>query len=149
MNPKYYSNLSPTNALKQIAMVEKSRRLYKKGQYYTRPKLNYPKKTSSHIVRAKKLYGTTIKPSRTLAKRTGCSMQALQQIVRKGEGAYYSSGSRPSQTPQSWAYARLASAVSGGNAAKVDFHIIKTCDPTKPAFQLATRKTRRRSNSPF
>ena len=46
-------------------------------------------------------------------------------------------------------YARLASAVSGGNAAKVDFHIIKTCDPTKPAFQLATRKTRRRSNSPF
>jgi hypothetical protein len=149
MNLKYYSNLSPTNALKQIAMVEKSRRLYKKGQYYNRTKLNYPKKTSSHIIRAKKLYGTAIKPSRALAERTGCSIQAMNEIVRKGEGAYYSSGSRPSQTPQSWAYARLASSVSGGNAAKVDFHIIKTCDPTKPAFQLATKRIRRRSNSPF
>jgi len=69
----------------------------------------------------------------------------LQKIVNKGEGAYFSSGSRPNQTPQSWGIARLASAVTGGKAAIVDYHIIEDgCDHKKRAFKLAnkTRKNR-------
>jgi hypothetical protein len=70
----------------------------------------------------------------------------LRQIVRKGEGAYYSSGSRPNQTPQSWGNARLASSITGGNASAVDFHILdKECDHHKPAYRLA-QKLRKYTN---
>jgi hypothetical protein len=133
----YYNKLSSKDEKKQISMIEKSRRMYKKGKYFTRNKLNYPTKISPHIIRAQKLYGVKIIPSKELAEKTGCSLSALKQIVKKGEGAYYSSGSRPSQTAHSWAYARLASAVSGGKASKVDFHILKTCNKTKKAYKLA------------
>ena len=107
-------------------MLLKSRRLYKKGKYYTRTKLaSYPHKVSSHIQDAQRIYGlTTIQPNKQLSKATGCSVKALKKIVNKGEGAYFSSGSRPNQTPQSWGIARLASAVTGGKAAVVDYKII-------------------------
>jgi len=42
--------------------------------------------------------------------------KGVKQIVKKGKGAYYSSGSRPNQIPHSWGYTRLASAITGGNA---------------------------------
>jgi hypothetical protein len=75
-----------------------------------------------------------------MAKKTGCTLAALKHIVKKGEGAYYSSGSRPNQTPQSWGLARLASAVTGGNAAIADYAILQQgCDPTKKALKLARR----------
>jgi hypothetical protein len=135
----YYGQLSKSNKDKQIEMIKKSRQMYKQGKYFTRKKLNYPVKISPHIIRAQKLYGTKIIPSKELVSKTGCSLKALQQIVKKGKGAYYSSGSRPSQTAHSWAYARLASAISGGKASKVDYHILKTCNKSKKAFQLAIK----------
>ena len=68
----------------------------------------------------------------------------LKQIIRKGEGAYYSSGSRPNQTARSWGVARLASAITGGKASAVDFHIIdKGCSHTKKAFKLARRNLKK------
>jgi hypothetical protein len=139
INKKYYNHLSQKDKKKQLAMIQKSKKMYKKGKYFTRTKLDYPIKVSPHIVRAQKLYGTKIIPSKELSLKTGCSMNALKQIVKKGEGAYYSSGSRPSQTAHSWAYARLASAISGGKASKVDFHILKTCNKTKKAYKLAIK----------
>jgi hypothetical protein len=139
INKKYYNHLSQKDKKKQLAMIAKSKKMYKKGKYFTRTKLDYPVKVSPHIIRAQKLYGTKIIPSKELSSKTGCSMNALNQIVKKGEGAYYSSGSRPSQTAHSWAYARLASAISGGKASKVDFHILKTCNKTKKAYKLAIK----------
>jgi len=41
----------------------------------------------------------------------------------KAKGAYFSGGSRPNQTPSSWAYARLASVIVGGPARKIDIKI--------------------------
>jgi hypothetical protein len=35
-------------------------------------------------------------------------------------GAYYSSGSRPNQTPMSWGRARLASVIMGGPSRRID-----------------------------
>ena len=66
-----------------------------------------------------------IAPSRELARKTGCSLKGLKAIEKKGIGAYYSSDSRPNQTAQSWGRARLASAITGGKSAAVDFHIIE------------------------
>ena len=78
-----------------------------------------------------------IRPSPELARKTKCSLSALKQIVRKGEGAFYSSGSRPNQSPQSWAYARLASAITGGKAANVDRRIIeKGCKKSSKVFKM-------------
>jgi len=142
MNPRYIpSQLSRTDKKKQRTMLLKSRRMYKKGKYYTRKPLDsYKSKTSNHIVNARRIYGVTqVAPNKELAAKTGCPVSALKAIVRKGEGAYYSSGSRPNQTPQSWGVARLASSITGGKAAKVDFHIIKECKHNKPAYKLASK----------
>ena len=132
-------SLSKRDALAQKKMLLKSRKLYAQHQYYTRKKIAYSHKTSSHIQNAKKMYNVdAIVPSQELSNKTGCTMSALQQIVKKGEGAYYSSGSRPNQTPHSWGYARLASALTSGKAAAVDFDILKDgCDHNKKAFKLA------------
>jgi len=116
--------------------------MYKKHKYYTRkPVASYKHKTSKHIVNAQRIYNVkNLAPNKELATKTGCSVAALKAIVRKGEGAYYSSGSRPNQTAQSWGIARMASSITGGKAAKVDFHIIKTCDHKKQAYKLASQK---------
>ena len=85
-----------------------------------------------------------VAPNNELAKKTGCSLSALKQIVRKGEGAYYSSGSRPNQTAQSWGLARLASSITAGKSAAVDYNILeKGCDHNKKAFLLA-KKSRKK-----
>lgn len=141
-------HLSSKDEKQQVKMLIKSRKLYKKGKYFTRKKLKtFTNKTSDHITRAKKIYGVNkIYPSKELASKTGCSISALKQIVKKGEGAYYSSGSRPNQTAQSWGYARLASAITGGKSAAVDYNIIeKGCNHNKKAFKLA-RQSRKKYN---
>jgi hypothetical protein len=125
-------------------MILKSRRLYKKHKYFTRKKLNFPSHESKHVKKAKRMYGVEHVSPETLAPKTGCSVASLKEIVRKGEGAYYSSGSRPNQTARSWGVARLASAITGGKASAVDFHIIeKGCSHTKKAFKLARKNLKK------
>ena len=71
----------------------------------------------------------------------------MEQIVKKGEGAYYSSGSRPNQTAQSWGIARLASAVTAGKAAAVDYAILKKgCKPNSPALKLADKAKKKHNH---
>ena len=47
----------------------------------------------------------------------------LSAVKKKGMGAYYSSGSRPNQTPTSWGLARLASVILNGPARRIDKNI--------------------------
>ena len=133
----------------QMKMLLTSKKLYKKHKYYTRNKVaSYKSKKSKHILRARNIYNIDkIAPTKELSVKSGCKISALKQIVKKGEGAYYSSGSRPNQTPQSWGLARLASALTGGKSAIVDYDIIqKGCNPRKLAYRLAnkTKKQYRR-----
>jgi hypothetical protein len=130
---------------KQIRMLMRSRRLYKNNKYYTRKQIpSYKSKTSNHIVDARRIYKIlNVDPNKELASKTGCTLSALKKIVRKGEGAYFSSGSRPNQTAQSWGIARLASSITGGKSAAVDYNIIeKGCNHKKRAFILANRAKR-------
>ena len=134
------------DSAKQVKMLMKSRKQYKKGKFFTRKKIkSYKSKTSNHITDARKIYGIqNITPNNELARKTGCSLSALKQIVRKGQGAYFSSGSRPNQTSQSWGLARLASSITAGKSAAVDYDILeKGCDHKKKAFLLA-KKSRRK-----
>ena len=118
--------LQPTDRKLQSKMLLKSRRLYKQGKYYTRTSVkSFHSKTSSHILDAKREYGVDhIGATDELSKKTGCSKEALSKIINKGAGAYFSSGSRPNQTAQSWGIARLASALTSGKAGAIDYDIL-------------------------
>lgn len=142
--PRRYlpQSLSKRDKKEQAKMLEKSRKLYKRKQYYTRKKVkSFHSKTSNHVLNARKTYKIkSIMPSKELSRATGCSIASLQKIVNKGEGAYFSSGSRPNQTAQSWGIARLASAITAGKAAAVDYNILEEgCDHKKKAFKLANK----------
>jgi len=132
--------LSNKDRKKQSQMLLKSRRLYKKGQYYTRkPVKSFPSKTSKHILNARKMYAVEkIGATDELSKKSGCSKSALKKIISKGEGAYYSSGSRPNQTAQSWGLARLASALTAGKAGAIDYNILNEgCKPGSKGYKMA------------
>ena len=131
---------------KQISMLLKSRRQYKKDKYYTRNRIpSYKNQKSNHILDAYKIYNiTSLTPNKELSKKTGCSVSALRKIVKKGEGAYYSSGSRPNQTAQSWGLARLASSITSGKSASVDYDILQNgCNHKKTAFILANKSRKK------
>ena len=135
------STLTESDKKKQVNMLLTSRKNYKKHKYYTRKSVDsYKYKPSNHVANARRIYQIDhVTPNKELAQKTGCTVEALKKIVQKGEGAYYSSGSRPNQTAQSWGLARLASAITAGKAATVDYDILdKGCDHRGKAFKLAT-----------
>lgn len=134
--------LSAKDRKKQAKMLNKSKKLYKKGIYFSRPSVKtFKSKKSSHIRNAERIYGVDkIGATNELAKATGCKKSALSKIINKGMGAYYSSGSRPNQTAQSWGVARLASSITGGKAAAVDYAILKEgCRSNSRALTLANK----------
>lgn len=139
-------SLTRKDRIKQYKMLQKSRKMYKTHKYYTRKKVaSFHSKESQHSKDAKKMYNVeTIGATNELAIKTGCSKQALAKIINKGEGAYFSSGSRPNQTAQSWGIARLASAITSGKAAAVDYNILeKGCKPNSKALLLANKSRKK------
>lgn len=138
--------LSSKDKKQQVKMLKKSKRLYKKGIYYTRkPVKSFHSKTSKHILKARKIYGVEkIGATNELAKKSGCSKATLAKIINKGAGAYYSSGSRPNQTAQSWGVARLASALTSGKAGAVDYNILNEgCKHGSKGFKAAQSAKKR------
>lgn len=141
--PKYLTRKDKT---KQKSQLLKSRKLYKRGVYHSRPKVkSFVSRKSSHLNRLKTMYNVNNAfPTPELAKKTQCKLDALKQIIHKGEGAYFSSGSRPNQSAQSWGVARLASSLTGGNASTIDYHILeKGCKPSSKALKLAKKQCKK------
>ena len=140
------SLLTIKDKVKQTRMLQKSQKLYKQGKYYTRKQVpSFKSKPSKHLENARRIYKVqNVLPNAELARVTGCSIDALNKIVKKGEGAYFSSGSRPNQTAQSWGYARLASAITGGKSAAVDYKILEEgCNHRGKAYTLAREAKRK------
>lgn len=140
--PKRYipSTLSRKDKKKQRDSLKKSKKYYKKGKYHTRKKVDsFKSKESPHIKKAKTLYKIKkLVVNDELVKKTLCSKKALNDIIKKGQGAYYSSGSRPNQSAHSWGVARLASSITGGKAAAVDYNILEQgCHYKSKALKLA------------
>ena len=126
----------------QLKQLKASRNAYKKKRYLTRkPVDSYKSKKSAHIAKARKLYKLkNIAINSDLVNATRCSKNALLKILKKGRGAYYSSGSRPNQSAHSWGYARLASAISGGKASVIDYKILEQgCSANSKALKLALK----------
>ena len=152
--PKRYipKTLSRKDKTRQIKYLRKSRRLYKQGTYYSRPTVkSFHSKPSSHIKNAREIYRIdNIRPSKELSKKTKCSLDSLEKIVNKGRGAYFSSGSRPNQTAESWGIARLASSITGGNASIVDYSILeKGCTRKSPALKMARKTCKKQKKCGF
>jgi hypothetical protein len=115
INPKYVpKGLTPDDKKKQIKSIKDKT---------DRPKVkSFKSKRSSHTIAFEKKYGTKITDDTFISKNI-ISKAGIDQILKKGVGAYYSSGSRPNQTAGSWSRARLASVIMGGPARKVDSKI--------------------------
>lgn len=142
--------LTRRDRTKQRRAILASRRAYKQGRYIARPKLrSFHSHESPHIKTAKRRYKVDrIGATPELARKTRCSVSALRKILNKGRGAYYSSGSRPNQTAESWAHARLASALTHGKAANVDRDIlVKGCHPDSPALRGRVKKNTKGGNN--
>ena len=116
--PKQYvpKSLSPEDRKKQIKSIKEGK---------DRPKVDsFKSKRSSHVIKFEKRYGKKITDDEWIGKNL-LRPAGIKQILKKGAGAYYSSGSRQNQTVASWSRARLASALTGGAAAKVDKDILE------------------------
>lgn len=85
-----------------------------------RPKVSsYKSKRSSWVEQFEKKYNKKI-TDKSFINKNIISNEGQNQIISKGKGAYYNTGSRPNQTAFSWSYARLASVIMNGPARKVD-----------------------------
>lgn len=118
--PKYLAGLTPAQRLLQQRMIRKSRSEYERtGKVEERPRVSGAKTPRSSW--AKKFEAKHGFPITDLSKVKAAYPEAdVDAILRKGRAAYASSGSRPNVSSYQWAYARLASALLGGPAAKVD-----------------------------
>ena len=121
--PQYIRGLSKKDKQKQLKSIRKAKRSYKRGKYVSRPKLkSFKEKKSSWTQKFHKLHPNS-KTLKQISDVTGIPKGALSAVKRKGMGAYYSSGSRPNQTAESWGLARMYSYILGGPTRKIDHHI--------------------------
>ena len=135
---RYTAGLSKEDKKKQKKQLDKSTSDYKKGKLTDRKKLDsYKPKKSKYVESVKEKTGLPInidkladKFSRS-EKRKKELLKGMEEIIDKGKGAYYSSGSRPNQTPDSWGKARLASVLVGGPSRKIDKKIVDKYDIPK------------------
>ena len=87
-----------------------------------RPETSVKSKRSGWAKKFEDKYGTKISNKKFIHQNI-ITYTGQNKILDKGRGAYYSSGSRPNQTAESWALARLASVIMNGGARKVDKNI--------------------------
>ena len=131
--PKRYipKSLSADDRKKQKKQLDKSTKDYDKGKYTDRKKLkSFKSRKSSNVVDVKQKLGVPMnfeKIAEKLSsnkKRQKQLIQGMEEICDKGKGAYYSSGSRPNQTPFSWCKGRVASVLVGGKSRALDKAIV-------------------------
>ena len=126
VNPFYLKGLDKKDTKKHRKNIIERRRKYKQGNFtLKRPKLkSYKNKKSTKVVSFEKKYGFQITNAKKIAEVVGIPRKAQKEILDKGRAAFYTSGSRPNQNPNSWAYGRLASVILKQGAYKYDKHIL-------------------------
>tara|TARA_R110000744_G_scaffold120570_4_gene224608 strand:- start:750 stop:1205 length:456 start_codon:yes stop_codon:yes gene_type:complete len=109
-----------------------------------RPKVKVKEIKSNWTNLFSKKYGEELdgmkgkRSKKNIAKVVGIPFKALDEVYKKGEGAYYSSGSRPNQTPSSWGRGRIYAYIMGGKKVrKVDQSITTKY---KVKFRIPTEK---------
>jgi len=115
-----YYNMKKEYVPKSLTPADRKKQVKSIKEKTDRPKVkSFTSKRSTHTVAFEKKYGTKISDDKYIVKNI-IGRVGMNKILDKGRGAYYSSGSRPNQTAESWALARLASVITGGKAREVD-----------------------------
>ena len=111
VNKKYVpESLSKSDKKKQIKSIEEGK---------NRPKVDYKTKRSSFVKKFEDKYNHKITAKSWIDKNL-LKSEGQNLIIKKGEGAYYSGGSRPNVSARQWGLARLTSVLIGGPARKID-----------------------------
>ncbi len=109
----------PETYLKGLKGKDREKQIKSIFEGKVRPKTDVKTKRSGWVKKFEDKYGHKISDKEWIHKniitRTG-----QQKIIDKGMGAYYSSGSRPNQTPMSWGLGRLGSVILGGPSRRID-----------------------------
>tara|TARA_E500000318_G_scaffold69897_1_gene64667 strand:- start:14040 stop:14540 length:501 start_codon:yes stop_codon:yes gene_type:complete len=113
---KYTKGLSKKEAKEKTENIKQTRELLKKGKQKEAEKLakkrptTTEKRQSSFTIRFKKKFPDTKPKTQKFFEKTGIPLQAQKEIVKRGEGAFLSAGSRASvSSPTQWGIARLYS----------------------------------------
>jgi hypothetical protein len=124
MPSKYTQGLTPSQKKKQVTFIEESKKAYQAtGKVEDRPKVSdKPTRRSRYVIRFEKKYGFSITDKDKL--RETFPDTDIDKILSKGAGAYGSSGSRPNVSISQWAYARLASVLTGGPSLRIDKDLV-------------------------
>tara|TARA_R100000541_G_scaffold11969_5_gene20247 strand:+ start:7057 stop:7461 length:405 start_codon:yes stop_codon:yes gene_type:complete len=109
----------PETYVKGLTGEDKKKQIKSIFEGKKRPKTDFKSKRSSWTEKFEKKYGTKISDTDFIHKNI-ITKTGQEKIINKGRGAFYSSGSRPNQTAQSWGLGRLASVILGGPARKID-----------------------------
>lgn len=109
----------PASYLKGLKGKERAAQIKSIFEEKDRPKTSVKSKRSSWVKQFEEKYGTKI-TDRKFIHQNIITYTGQKKIIDKGKGAYYSSGSRPNQTPTSWGLARLASVILGGPSRRID-----------------------------
>ena len=128
---KYLANLTPQQRVLQAKLIAKSQREYQKtGKVKERPEVSAaPTKRSPHAAKFEERFGFPI-TDLPKVKKTFPNTD-VGGILAKGRAAYASSGSRHNTSSNAWAYARLASVLTGGKALKIDKDLVGGGDKEK------------------
>ena len=126
--PRRYvpKSLSEADKKKQLKSIQSK-------TYEDRPKLKtFKSKKSKQTEAFDKKYGDRLKKMKggkskaNISKLTGIPVSALKEVYDRGLRAYKESGSRPNQTANSWATARMYSYIMNiGGSRKFDKDITK------------------------
>jgi hypothetical protein len=124
MPPQYTRGLTPAQKKKQVSFIDESKKAYQStGKVEDRPKVSdKPTRRSKHVIKFEKKYGFPITDRDRLEEVFPDT--DIDMILSKGVGAYGSSGSRPNVSAAMWAYARLASVLTGGPALRIDKDLV-------------------------
>ena len=113
---KYTKGLSKNDAKKKTDNVKESKELLKKGKVKEASELAKKRPTtkenkkSSYTVKFRNKFPNIKPQSQAMAKATGIPLAAQKEIVKRGQGAFVSAGSRASvSSPTQWGIARLYS----------------------------------------
>ena len=109
----------PETYVKGLTGDDRKKQIKSSFEGKKRPKTDFKSKRSSWAEKFEKKYGTKISDTDFIHKNI-ITKTGQEKIINKGRGAYFSSGSRPGQTAQSWGLGRLASVIMGGPARKID-----------------------------
>ena len=120
LNPKYLQGLSPSQRVLQAKLIRQSQKKYEQtGKVEDRKEVSEGKvRRSPWVKKFEEKYGFPITDLKSV--RSEFPDVDVDGILKKGYGAYMTSGSRPNVTSHQWAFSRLASALLGGPASKID-----------------------------